>query len=82
MIISGINSSKNFYLQVPEAQYYLGLCYEDGLGVIKNEKQALELVKKSATQGNRKAIEKLQNREKIQSQHNLFNFIHGFRKLQ
>lgn len=51
--------------QVPDAQYYLGLCYENGLGVQKSEKVASELFKKSAQQGNKKATDKLKNIKKV-----------------
>ena len=34
------------------AQYYLGLCYQTGQGVIKDEKEAIELFKLSAANGN------------------------------
>lgn len=41
-----------------DAQYYLGLCYENGWCVERNEKMAVKLYSKSAAQGNTKAIHK------------------------
>jgi len=38
------------------AQYNLGVCYENGSGVAKDEAEALNWYKKAATQGNNYAI--------------------------
>ncbi|QCE34642.1 sel1 repeat family protein [Acetobacteraceae bacterium] len=43
-----------------EAQYDLGVSYEKGKGVPQNHQKALELLKKSAAQGNEKAKEALE----------------------
>lgn len=50
-----------------DAQYYLGICYKDGLGVQKNEKLSFELFTQSASQGNSKAIQELQTLKKHDS---------------
>lgn len=50
-----------FPIQLPDAQYYVGLCYENGLGVERNKKVAAEFFNKAAKQGNKRAVEKLQN---------------------
>ncbi|CAD5116053.1 DgyrCDS4987 [Dimorphilus gyrociliatus] len=45
-----------------EAQYYLGLCYDNGLGVEENKHLAIELFKKSSKNGNQEAKEELERR--------------------
>lgn len=50
---------------MPDAQYYLGLCYENGLGVKKNGNVAAQLFQKSADQGNKRALYKLQSNKRI-----------------
>jgi TPR repeat protein len=42
------------------AQYDLGICYEDGYGVGKNKRKAVEWMRKSAEQGEEKAKEWLE----------------------
>ena len=45
----------------PRAKYNLGyLCYYSGLGTIKNKKKGIELIKESASEGYKKAIELLE----------------------
>ena len=45
--------------ECPEAQYELGVCYETGDGVGKNEVKAVELYRKAAEQGYAEAQYKL-----------------------
>jgi len=40
-----------------QSQFYLGRCYDEGLGVDKDSKQALAWYSKSAEQGNAEAME-------------------------
>ncbi len=42
-----------------QAQYVLGYLYHHGLGVEKNEQQAMNWIQRAATQGNKKALEAL-----------------------
>lgn len=42
------------------AQYKLGICYYNGIGVNKNKEKAMELVHKAAEQGYKQAFEFLQ----------------------
>jgi len=39
----------------PDAQYYLGLCYEEGRGIPANKQKAFELFYKSAARGRARA---------------------------
>lgn len=50
----------------PEAQYYLGLCYQHGKGVKKNQHYAIELFKKSSRNGYQPADNELQSKGIIQ----------------
>lgn len=43
----------------PESMFYLGICYENGQGVEKNEKKALEILHKSAELDSSNAMYKL-----------------------
>ena len=52
----------------PEAQYYLGEMYEQGLGTKPNLDNAFKWYKNSAEQGNRLAKHKLARRDEIVSQ--------------
>ena len=47
--------------ECPEAQYELGVCYEAGDGVGKDEAKAAELYRKAAVQGYAEAQKKLGN---------------------
>jgi TPR repeat protein len=47
-----------------EAQYALGYLFYHGLGVEKNERQAMHWVQRSASQGNRKALQALDQSKK------------------
>ena len=42
-----------------KAQYNLGVCYENGQGVLQNYTEAVKWIKKAAKQGDAKAIEVL-----------------------
>jgi TPR repeat protein len=42
-----------------QAQYTLGYLYHYGLGVEKNDQQAMQWIQRAATQGNKKALEAL-----------------------
>lgn len=43
-----------------EAQYTLGYLYHNGLGVEKDDRQAMSWIQRSAAQGNKKALRALQ----------------------
>ena len=45
-----------FVFQDVESTYYLGICYENGLGVEKDDGKALKLYHKAAKQGNAAAL--------------------------
>lgn len=47
-----------------KAQYALGYLFHHGLGVEKNERQAMHWVQQSAAQGNKKALQALMPGEK------------------
>ncbi|MBO5959059.1 MAG: SEL1-like repeat protein [Lentisphaeria bacterium] len=47
------------YAKSPSAQYQLGLCYEKGIGVDKNETKAIKWLVKAARQGYANAINNL-----------------------
>mgnify|MGYP004460643461 CR=1 FL=1 len=55
------SSAKQNY---PDGQYYLGLCYENGMGCEKNESEALKWYKKAAYNGSKGAIERIEVLEK------------------
>lgn len=42
-----------------DAQYRLGACYANGMGVARNQVEALKWIRKSAAQGDELAIETL-----------------------
>jgi TPR repeat protein len=42
-----------------QAQYVLGYLYHHGLGVEKNDQQAMNWIQRAASQGNKKALEAL-----------------------
>ncbi|MEN8178064.1 MAG: sel1 repeat family protein [Pseudomonadota bacterium] len=47
-----------------QAQYTLGYLYHHGLGVEKNDQQAMNWIQRAAAQGNKKALEALSKQEK------------------
>ncbi len=46
-----------------QAQYTLGYLYHHGLGVEKNDQQAMNWIQRSAAQGNKKALEALRRKK-------------------
>ena len=55
------------------AQYYLGLCYEEGRGVQKDTKKAKQHYQDAAAQGNKNAISALSRLKKTKWWENLFS---------